>query len=361
MPDQPGAHAANPCRMRAACFVLFLLALIATLPRICQAQTPSGNELLGSGVNYGNMLEAPREGDWGVRFDDDYPRLIKDAGFRSVRLPVCWSAHTAATKPFRVEADFLARVKHVVECNLAQGLNVVLNVHHFDELFEDPDGQKERFIALWEQIAEQFREADERVFFELLNEPHGKLSGDRWNDLLAETLEVIRHTHPRRWVIVGPDNWNNVQRLPQLKLPEQDRRLIATVHYYLPITFTHQGASWVRPTLPVGKKWDGKVAEIEAIRRHFDAVARWSKQHDRPVYLGEFGAYDRADMDSRVRWTREVRRVCEESGFAWSYWELAAGFGILDPNTNQWRAELLQALVTRSPAPASRSSTGASN
>lgn len=325
--------------------IFCLLPLLFAAERVLGAQSDSGFALLGRGVNYGNMLEAPREGDWGAVFQDDYPRLIKQAEFDHVRIPVRWSAHIAPAAPFAVEPEFLARVKHVVDLNLAEGLKVVLDVHHFDELCADPAGQRERFLAIWQQLAEQFQHADERLFFELLNEPQGRLSGKTWNALVAEALQTIRQRNPERWIIVGPDQWNGIRRLPQLELPESDRRLIVTVHYYNPHAFTHQGAEWDRLKPPAGKKWEGSPAELNRLQHDFAAVASWTKEHARPVYLGEFGVYHKADVTSRVRWTRTVRKICEEAGFAWCYWELVSGFGILDPSTRQWRSELLPALL----------------
>lgn len=332
---------------RSVCAVLVCVAVVIALPGQGQTQTPSGFDLLARGVNYGNMLEAPREGDWGLRFDNDYPRLVKAAGFHSVRIPVRWSSHTAPSEPFDIEPEFVARVKSIVDLNLRQGLQVVLNVHHFEELYANPRGERKRFLAIWRQLSRHFQDADEHLFFELLNEPHDKLSAREWNELLTETLAEIRKLHPQRWIIVGPDQWNSLRRLTELKLPAEDRRLIVTVHYYLPFAFTHQGASWVHPPPPTGKSWTGSPEEDTAIERDFAAVARWARENNRPIYVGEFGAYSRADLQSREKWTRKVRRTCQEQGFAWAYWELAAGFGILDPATKQWRNGLLEALHER--------------
>jgi endoglucanase len=85
--------------------------------------------------------------------------------------------------------------------------------------------------------------------------------------------------------------------------------------------------------------------EKEAIRKSFEKVAAWAKTHNRPVLLGEFGAFSAADMDSRARWTRFVTREAERLGFAWTYWEFCSGFGAYDPRTDQWRGSLKSALL----------------
>jgi endoglucanase len=301
---------------------------------------------LGRGVNLGNALEAPREGEWGLTLQEGYFRAIAEAGFDSVRIPIRWNAHAALEPPYAIAWELFARVDWAIEQALANDLAVVINIHHYDALMADPEGQRERFLALWRQIAEHYAGYDERLYFELLNEPHDRLQGKVWNEYLAEALGVVRESNPDRWVIVGPDGWNHVGALPGLRLPEEDRRLIVTFHYYEPFAFTHQGAEWVQRSDPwLGRLWHGTESELRAIRRDFDAAVHWAVERERPVYLGEFGAYSRADMASRVRWTAAVAREAEARGFAWAYWEFGAGFGIYDPVRGAWREELLRALL----------------
>jgi endoglucanase len=130
-----------------------------------------------------------------------------------------------------------------------------------------------------------------------------------------------------------------------LQLPASDRHLIVTVHYYLPFPFTHQGASWVQPPQPEGVRWSGNSEEVSAMEKDFQGVIEWAKKNDRPIYVGEFGAFEKADMQSRAKWTKQVRAICEKNGFSWAYWELASGFGVLDRDTKTWKTPLLEALV----------------
>jgi len=119
--------------------------------------------------------------------------------------------------------------------------------------------------------------------------------------------------------------------LAKLKLPE-DANLIVTVHYYSPFEFTHQGAEWADAKVRdlKGIKWEGTDAEMAALRKDLDTAAKWAKENKRPVFLGEFGAYSKGDMDSRAKWTRAVAREAEARGFSWAYWEFGAGFGAYD-------------------------------
>jgi len=122
--------------------------------------------------------------------------------------------------------------------------------------------------------------------------------------------------------------------------------LIATFHYYSPFPFTHQAAGWVAGSDRwKGTTWKGTLPERAALRRDFDRVAAWGKRNQRPIYLGEFGSFSAADLDSRLRWTRAVAGEAERGGFSWAYWEFGAGFGIYDPSAGLWRQTLLSALL----------------
>jgi endoglucanase len=301
----------------------------------------------GRGVNLGNALEAPREGAWGVVLQEEYFDKIKQAGFDSVRIPVRWSAHAEKSPPYRIDPKFFERVDWAVRQALDRRLLVVLNMHHYDEIFKDPDGHRERFLAIWGQIAERYKGLPPAVSFELLNEPHASLDAARWNRMAADAIALVRKTNPTRKIVVGPVGWNNINELGKLELPEQDRNLVVTVHYYNPFRFTHQGASWVGGESQkwLGTKWTGTEAERKAITDDLDKAIAWAVRHRRPIYLGEFGAYSRADMDSRARWTRFVADEAMKRKIGFAYWEFCAGFGVYDAQAGAWREPLKEALL----------------
>ena len=304
------------------------------------------NARLGRGVNLGNALEAPIEGAWGVTLRAEYFQLIKEAGFDSVRIPIRWSAHAQATPPYTIDASFFERVDWAVEQSLSNGLLAIINMHHYEEIFTDPATHKERFIALWDQIATHYQRYSTELIFELLNEPHAQLSGKLWNPLMTETLSTVRRTNPQRNVIIGPVEWNNLRALDGLELPAEDQHIIVTFHYYEPFHFTHQGAEWVEGSaLWKGMTWQGSESEKNAVTRDFDRAQAWAERNQRPLFMGEFGAYSKADITSRARWTDYVARQAEERGFSWAYWEFCAGFGVYDRDKQTWNQSILEALI----------------
>lgn len=313
------------------------------------------NARLGRGLNLGNALEAPNEGEWGVTLQSEYFDWIKGAGFNSVRIPIRWSAHTSAGAPYTIHADFLSRVDWAVTEALARNLAVVINLHHYQEIMQNPAAEKAKFLALWEQLASHYRDYHSDLFFELLNEPNANLTTALWNQYLQEAITTIRQTNPARTLIVGPGFWYNAAALNSLQLPASDRNIIVAVHYYNPFNFTHQGAEWVSGSEAwLGTTWMGTPAEQLAVRNDFTSITNWGTANNRPMNVGEFGAYSKADMDSRARWTAHVARTAEANGISWHYWEFIAGFGVYNATANDWNYALLNALIPGGMAGASR-------
>jgi endoglucanase len=303
------------------------------------------NKLIGRGVNLGNALEAPKEGDWEVTLKEEYFQLIKDIGFNSVRLPVRWDSHTMEKAPYTIDPTFLARVDWAVNQALSRNLVITFNMHNYYDLYADPNNHKERYLAIWKQIAEHFKDYPQTLLFEPLNEPQDKLGIPEWNALLKEVLAVIRQSNPNRIVIIGPANYNDIYKIKNLDLPKDDRNIIVTFHYYLPHRFTHQGAPWTPDSNNwLGMKW-GSDADKRLVAKDFDLAAKWGKENDRPIFLGEFGAYKKADMESRVRWTKCVADNAIERGFSISYWDFCANFALYEMDTKTWHKELLDAVL----------------
>ncbi len=303
------------------------------------------NQLLYRSINLGNALEAPNEGEWGVTLQADYFKVINEAGFTGVRIPIRWSAHASESPPFAIDQSFLSRVDWAIQQALNNELAVVINMHHYEEMMIDPEGQKDRLYAIWEQIAEHYQTLPNSVIFELLNEPNDQFTSELWNQIAAELITIIRKTNPNRTLMIGTAEWGGLSALNDLVVPVADTNLIVTVHYYEPFHFTHQGAEWVSGSDQwLGTKWSGKQQEQLAIIQDLERVRQWSEAHNRPIFLGEFGAYSKADMASRYAWTSFVAREAERRDFSWAYWEFCSGFGIYDSQTKKFN-ELLQALI----------------
>jgi endoglucanase len=299
---------------------------------------------LGRGINFGNALDALPDAIATLELAEHHFDVVADAGFDTVRLPVRWSGHAGESAPFRIDPDFFVRVDRAITKALRRDLNVVLNVHHYDELQAFPDQHEERFLALWAQISRRYADHAGRLYFELLNEPRDAMTAHRWNALFPRALAVIRESNPDRALIVGTVRMNSIDALPELVLPDDDQ-LIVTVHYYAPLAFTHQGADWVAGADRwLGTTW-GDEADRNALRDDIAKVAEWAGEHHRPVFVGEFGAYHTVDLAARARWTAAVRAELERAGLSWAYWDFGTDFGGYDQARGGWREPLRQALL----------------
>ena len=302
------------------------------------------NKRLGRGINLGNFMEVPRDANWNIPLTVDHLAVIKQAGFQSVRLPVKWSVYTDKKAPYTIEEDFAKRVDSFVDQAEKVGLNLVLNIHHFDGLDADPDAHVEQFAAIWKQLGKRYKDRGAFLYFELNNEPHDKLN-DKWNEVLKVGLAAVRETNPTRPVIIGPPDWNGIRGLKKLELPA-DSNLIVTVHMYNPFEFTHQGASWATPEVKtIRDRKFGSEQEIAKVKAELQEASDWGKAHNVPIYLGEFGAFEMAPQESRVIWTNLIARTCESLNISWSYWEFGAGFGVYDLQSKSWKPELTAALL----------------
>jgi len=301
-------------------------------------------KLMGRGVNilgYDPIWENFAEG----RFKEKHFKLIRDAGFKTVRINLHALQHMDAANGYKLGDAWLSTLGWAVNTALANNLMVILDLHNYNDVASDPARFKPLILAFWRQIAERFRSAPDAVLFEILNEPNGKLTPELWTQLRGEALAIIRATNPSRTVVIGPPFWNGIDALDYLTLPEGDRKIIVTVHYYEPFPFTHQGAPWSSETVILsGVTW-GTEAEKKRVGDDFGRVQKWSEAHRRPILLGEFGAYDKAPLESRVRYTAHVARTAESLGWAWTYWQFDSDFIVYDIDRDQWVEPILRALI----------------
>ncbi len=303
------------------------------------------NKSLGIGINLGNALDAPNEGEWGVVLKESYFSHVKSLGFRSVRIPVRWSAHIDTNPPYVIDPAFMSRVLWAIDQALINNLRVIVNVHHFEQLMSEPARYSRHFISIWRQIADRCASYGPELYFELCNEPNGALSSELWNELAAEAISVIRKSNPKRSVIVGGAEWNSADGLRALKLPS-DSFIIATFHCYEPSPFTHQCASWVKgSSLWKGTRWRAGRCDTLLLISMFNRVQKWSEKSGIPVFLGEFGALDTADSISRALYTSFIAREALRRGWSYAYWKYNDNFGIYDDRTNTLRLYLLSALL----------------
>lgn len=326
---------------------------------------------LGRGINMGNYFESPNyEGEWNnnliIRASDF--RNISQTGFSSVRLPIRWSAHTLANDPNTIDDVFLSRIQEVVDQAIQENLKVIINTHHFDELFynvKDFDFQRTRLLKFWDQISERFpisQYSEDQLIFEFLNEPHGNVGVEEWNSLLSDLTDIVWNSNAstqnnelgQRKVMIGTADWGGVFKLASLKLPTSSnpKNTIITVHFYEPFKFTHQGAPWTEGAEAwIGTRWLATISEQKVLLDYLGIVETWNAKpnHGFEINIGEFGVFSQYSKPEDQRaWTAFITREAEKRGYSWNYWEYSSGFGAYDPFSEQWRKSLIEGLIPRS-------------
>lgn len=323
-------------------------------------------ELFLRGANLGDYLEANRHWRRIEISADDFVQMKKQ-GFDHVRVPIGWHQYAGPAPDFTLEPEIFAKVDFVVTNALQNQLAVLINIHHFGALDQDPAGATDEFLAIWRQIADHYQKFPKQLAFELDNEPHQNATTALMNPIYAQAIAEIRKSNPRRTIFIEPGGWGNIDELKNLVLPPDDN-VIVSVHCYDPFYFTHQGATWTSGQTPVTgivfpgppakplvpdpalklknyqldwlKKYNTLPADKNpssplAFTEKLKYIRAWSDYYGRPIHLGEFGAFTKADEQSRVNFYTAFRTAAEEQKIGWCIWDWNSGFRYWDKANNR--------------------------
>jgi len=322
-------------RLPALALIFVLAALAAMIDEAAARGLGRGLNILGYDGLWNGETDAP------FRMSDF--ALIRRAGFQHVRINFFGLRYLDAQG--RLNPAVLARLDSVIDAATRAGLTAVLDEHDNRLCQETPRDCVAPVETFWRRIAAHYAGTRPELVYEILNEPGGEMSPAEWNALLNETLIGIRANDPDRKVIVSALNRGDPKDIEALELPENDRNIVVSVHYYEPMRFTHQGAPWIADLAkapPV--EWGTETERARAVA-DLSIVQRWAKRHRRDVYLGEFGAYDKAPERSRAAWIRFVAETAEGFGWSWAYWQFDHDFALFDSRTHRWNGSLLKALI----------------
>lgn len=297
-----------------------------------------------------------------ARYTDDTDiALMAKLGFDSVRLsidPVPLEGRPLNGEGFN--ADFLARLDHVVDVMLGNGMAVQIDIHPesaYKLQVRNSSEGVDRFTMLWRKLAAHYATRNpDLVFFEIMNEPEVS-DPYRWAGIQARVAATIREVAPKNTIIAAGPNYSGIaDLLTQHPLP--DGNVIYNFHFYEPHEFTHQGASWGTPwwsqthNVPYPATENSMAETLKQvpdaaerysfehywldhwdahrIRLQIDAAADWGKANHVPLLCNEFGAYRRvSDPASRMNWIRDTRTALEADGIGWTMWDYRGGFGVV--------------------------------
>ncbi|MFI9569431.1 cellulase family glycosylhydrolase [Streptomyces rishiriensis] len=322
----------------------------ARLPRLAAASRDTVAAMQPS-WNLGNTLDAiPDETSWGnplatkALFD-----TIKAQGFRSVRIPVTWSGHQSSTAPYTIDATWMNRVEQVVDWALADGLYVVINVHHdswqwISAMATDHDNVLARFKATWTQIAAAFRDTSQALLFESNNEPQFDNTTDAQGNQYNNELNTAFHTVVRR---SGGGNATRLLMLPSLHTNAgqdfldvlvsemkslNDPRLVATVHFY----------GWYPFSVNIAGGTQFDATAQKDMSDTFSRIRTTLTSQGIPVYLGEYGLLSypdhnhpaRVEPGEALKYFEQFGYEARAAGVTTALWD---AFNFLNRSTLQWR------------------------
>lgn len=272
-------------------------------------------------------------------------KLLKELGFKSIRLPVAFTYFEAAHIP---DEQIFSHIDNVVkQCNL-YGLKLIICYHSGNFNDNNYEAETAHITALWLKLVNRYKkQSPDNLFFELYNEPL-RINPQLWKDAAYNIVVAIRKLDGQRTLIIGASNYNSIYELSRfVKLA--DENIIYTFHFYEPFLFTHQGAQWVGnqestvgvpfpynaqsfPAInPLAKNTDGEKnydqyqhdGNEQSITDKLRIIKNWASNNNVPLLCGEYGVYNKyADLDSRCRYIKATRlalKILDIPGMLWDY------------------------------------------
>lgn len=334
-------------------------------------------EAMGLGWNLGNQLEAssgglPSETCWGnPEITKELIDTIKAQGFKTVRIPVSYLDMIGDGPDYKIDTDWLDRVQEVVDYVVDNDMFAIVNMHGdgyytVDHSWllcaEDDDKQteiKDKYGKVWTQIADRFKDYDQHLIFESMNEEfnndYGKPDANAYeninayNQIFVDSVRATGSNNEKRWLLLP--GWNtNIEYTAgddyNFKIPTDNgckadgKRIMISVHYYDPFNFTIDEnktakTQWGKYAVKNYDNWgqeDYVDSQMALLNEKFVS-------HGYPVVIGEFGAQDKTEKfadynEFRRYWAEYLIKAAKKNGVVCVYWDNGyngnKGFGIIN-------------------------------
>lgn len=299
------------------------------------------------GWNLGNTLDAPTETKWGMpETTQEMINAVKAAGFETIRIPVSWSEHVDSS--YNINSDWMSRVKEVVDYAVNNDMYIILNVHH-DNYSEDELSDSDTYgfavstdstlqtkskaylEKVWTQIATKFASYDEKLIFEVLNEPRAVSTSDEWYITSASTaktycdiitdyentcISAIRAVsgNEDRYIMVPSYAASGTMTvtLDNYTLPDDSAsdKLIFSTHAYSPYNFAMANAD---------STFDSDdEASLTSI---FNYLKTNYTDKGIGVVMGEASASNKDNTSERIKWAEDYFAKAESAGIPVVLWD----------------------------------------
>lgn len=339
-------------------------------------------EAMGLGWNLGNQLEAssgglPSETCWGnPEITKELIDTVKAQGFKTVRIPVSYLDMIGDGPDYKIDTDWLDRVQEVVDYVVNNDMFAIVNMHGdgyytVDHSWllcaEDDDKQteiKDKYGKVWTQIADRFKDYDQHLIFESMNEESDNTYGkpnatgyeniNAYNQIFVDTVRKTGSNNEKRWLLIP--GWNtNIEYtagnygfvIPTDSGCKADgNRLMISVHYYDPYNFTIDEnmatakTQWGKYAVENYDNWGQEDYVDSTMKKLNDAFV--SKGY--PVIIGEMGVQNKEHVSDtfggfRCYWMEYVVKAAKDNGCIPVYWDNGwngdKGFGVINRSTRE--------------------------
>ena len=332
------------------------------------------------GWNLGNTLDSIA---YGVAFDSapvksatawgnieptkELFEAVKAAGFNTVRIPTTWYQHVKydeAQGKYIIHEGWLEYVKQTVDYAYDLDMFVILNVHHEDTWVNVPafndaayETASKMLRDIWGTVAETFKEYDQHLIFEGMNEPREVGSATEWsggttaaqayvNRLNKVFVDTIRGqgsaaNAERLLMLPGYAASSSISTVKAIEVPENSGNVALSVHAYFPYFFAMATDKYANHSFP-GKSGYGEDYET-AIKNLFKDLKKISDNKKAPIVIGEFGASDFNNNEDRARWATCFLTHAKNAGIPCVFWDNGAtyngtgeAYGLIYRKTCTW-------------------------
>lgn len=278
---------------------------------------------------------------------------IASMGFDHIRLPI--DEEQMWDEDGKRHNDAFQLMENCIEWCVENNLKVVVDLHilrsHYFNAEVKPlwteKAEQEKFFDLWRDLSKSLKRFPNSVLaYELMNEAVAD-DHESWNTLLASAFEAIRELEKERTIVIGSNRFQSVETFDVLKVPENDKNILLSFHFYKPFLLTHYAAPWTflkqykgaahypgviltqeefdklpEDIKPEVKKWVDVKFNKEVLLEMWQKPIQKAKELGLPLYCGEFGIISNAPDKQTLLWYEDMMQLFQETeiGFAnWNY------------------------------------------
>ncbi len=282
-------------------------------------------------------------------------RKIREAGFKSIRLPVSWAYWIDENN--QVNPGYMSAVQTVVDWCLAEDMYVILNVHHDSgaadnswvrNVATDFEGTSKKYADLWTQIAGNFADYGDHLIFEGMNEVEFPAAPNmsrqyellnHMNQLFVDTVRATGGNNAKRHLLIPGYN-TDIRKTSdrRYRMPEDPAgHCILSIHYYSPSPFcvAEHDVDWAVPATTWGSEED-----MAQVRADLDILKENFLGRGVPVIIGEYGVLteDNKEKESIRAYLKNVPEIIMEYGMCPVLWDTsnAGDMKFVERNTGEF-------------------------